>query len=326
MPRTLSPRLEQMLRRANPNVATFVELSARDQAKLLRRQDQFLAGPTLVSMTPAATAVASPAGALTLAATRCAARQSVHRQRDLQHPAGGWRPHAAAHRRVAARSRVRRDACCRASRCCCTGRTSSSTSARTSSCRSTGPPRSRACCSGRTARRSSSRSSRRSASPRSSRSRSSSSTPTSPHPRRRLRRHHVRPDAVPAADQPDLEPAARARARRANCPSSTSRSPPISSRRATGRVALRHDQRADHRWRGLRAREDVDAHQPRRSGLRVGAARDRAGDDLQAEGAAVRGHLAGGVCAHAARPPIDRQHGADRLRCGGARGTSARSS
>jgi hypothetical protein len=69
MPRTLPPRLEQMLRRANPNVATFVELSARDQAKLLRRQDQFLAGPTLVSMTPAASAVASPSGALTLAAT-----------------------------------------------------------------------------------------------------------------------------------------------------------------------------------------------------------------------------------------------------------------
>jgi hypothetical protein len=70
MPRTLSPLLAPMLERANPNVATFVELSAPDAGKILRRAaDQFLTAPTLVSMTPAASAVASPAGALTLAST-----------------------------------------------------------------------------------------------------------------------------------------------------------------------------------------------------------------------------------------------------------------
>lgn len=69
--RTIAPVLEQCLRRANPNVATFVELSAPDKGSsvLRRAADQFLAAPSLVSMTPALSAVASPAGALTLAST-----------------------------------------------------------------------------------------------------------------------------------------------------------------------------------------------------------------------------------------------------------------
>src|SRR4051812_23104302 len=68
MPRTLAPILERCLRRANPNVDAFVEMSARDQAAILRRApDQLLAAPSLISMTPASSAVASPTGALTLA-------------------------------------------------------------------------------------------------------------------------------------------------------------------------------------------------------------------------------------------------------------------
>jgi hypothetical protein len=70
MPRALSPLLSRCLERANPNVATFVELSAPDAGKILRRAaDQFLTAPTLVSMAPAASAVASNAGGLTLAST-----------------------------------------------------------------------------------------------------------------------------------------------------------------------------------------------------------------------------------------------------------------
>lgn len=69
MPRTLRPRLRTMLERANPNVATFVELSVPNASKVLRRaEDQFFSSPDpLVSMAPAASAVASQAGALTLA-------------------------------------------------------------------------------------------------------------------------------------------------------------------------------------------------------------------------------------------------------------------
>jgi hypothetical protein len=63
-----------MLERANPNVDTFVEVSAPDQARILRRApDQFLTGTgsggPLVSTTPGASAAASPGGALLLAAT-----------------------------------------------------------------------------------------------------------------------------------------------------------------------------------------------------------------------------------------------------------------
>lgn len=68
MPRSLSPALERMLRRANPHVAEIVEVSVPDQGRVLHRaEDQFLASPPLVSMAPASSAVASPTGALTLA-------------------------------------------------------------------------------------------------------------------------------------------------------------------------------------------------------------------------------------------------------------------
>lgn len=71
--RSLSPALNRCLDRANPNVATFVEISIPDNSKVLRRaEDQFLTdtpdGPR-VSETPANSTVASPAGALTLADT-----------------------------------------------------------------------------------------------------------------------------------------------------------------------------------------------------------------------------------------------------------------
>src|SRR4051812_15607959 len=71
MPRTLRRGLRRMLERANPNVATFVELAVPDSAKVLRRAaDQFLQSPDpLISMSPAVSAQASPSGALTLAST-----------------------------------------------------------------------------------------------------------------------------------------------------------------------------------------------------------------------------------------------------------------
>lgn len=80
--RTMAPALRRCLERANPHVATFVELSVPDQSQILHRQDQFLAAPALVSMTPAASAVASPSGALTLAST---AQRLIDQYVD-----GGW--------------------------------------------------------------------------------------------------------------------------------------------------------------------------------------------------------------------------------------------
>jgi hypothetical protein len=69
-PRTLSPALLPMLQRANPAIAALVEMSVPDQAAILRRAaDQLLVAPSLVSITPAASATASPTGGLTLNST-----------------------------------------------------------------------------------------------------------------------------------------------------------------------------------------------------------------------------------------------------------------
>ncbi|HVX39619.1 MAG TPA: hypothetical protein VHB25_08600 [Gemmatimonadaceae bacterium] len=68
MPRTLDPRLLQVLDRANPNVCDVVEVNAVDVGQVLRRAaDQFLLTPPLVSETPAASLAADPAGAITIA-------------------------------------------------------------------------------------------------------------------------------------------------------------------------------------------------------------------------------------------------------------------
>lgn len=67
MPRLLDPILSQALERANPNVAHFVEVSAPDAGKVLRRAaDQFLVP---VSQTPSNSIAADPAGTLTIASS-----------------------------------------------------------------------------------------------------------------------------------------------------------------------------------------------------------------------------------------------------------------
>jgi hypothetical protein len=77
MPRLIDPALQQMLERANPNVAHFVELNVPDTALVLRRAlDQFLAVPPKVAESPAASIEADGAGALTL--KRSAATLSFH--------------------------------------------------------------------------------------------------------------------------------------------------------------------------------------------------------------------------------------------------------
>jgi hypothetical protein len=66
MPRTLHPELRDMIERPNPYSEYRIEIVEPDVSQVLRRQDQFLAAPSLVSMSPALSLSASARGALIL--------------------------------------------------------------------------------------------------------------------------------------------------------------------------------------------------------------------------------------------------------------------
>jgi hypothetical protein len=67
MPRTIDKDLLDCLERANPNIEYRAEIAQPDVGQVLRRQDQFIQAPSLVSMTPASSLAASAQGSLTLA-------------------------------------------------------------------------------------------------------------------------------------------------------------------------------------------------------------------------------------------------------------------
>jgi hypothetical protein len=69
MPRAIDKDLLDCLERANPYTEYRIEISQPDTGQVLRRQDQYLKRPALVSMTPALSLAASPRGALILAPT-----------------------------------------------------------------------------------------------------------------------------------------------------------------------------------------------------------------------------------------------------------------
>lgn len=66
MPRELHPDLRDCLERANPYTEYRIEISEPDVGQVLRRPDQFLSAPSLVSMSPANSLSASAQGALIL--------------------------------------------------------------------------------------------------------------------------------------------------------------------------------------------------------------------------------------------------------------------
>jgi hypothetical protein len=69
MPRAIDKDLLDCLERANPYTEYRIEISQPDTGQVLRRQDQYLNAPSLVSMAPALSLAASPRGALILAPT-----------------------------------------------------------------------------------------------------------------------------------------------------------------------------------------------------------------------------------------------------------------
>lgn len=66
MPRAIDKDLLDCLERANPYTEYRIEISQPDTGQVLRRQDQYLNAPSLVSMAPALSLTASPRGALIL--------------------------------------------------------------------------------------------------------------------------------------------------------------------------------------------------------------------------------------------------------------------
>jgi hypothetical protein len=72
MPRALDEDLRQCLERANPYTEYRIEISEPDVGQVLRRQDQFLSAPSLVSQSPANSLAASARGGLILAPTTAA--------------------------------------------------------------------------------------------------------------------------------------------------------------------------------------------------------------------------------------------------------------